>query len=316
MNRTCRAAAALILCLGTQAAAAQINKPVQQKGRPAPEKSGPQKSAPQSAARGPICQKVAPSEIINGIYLQVERRPADPKTLAALEARLAAGELSVKEIVRQLALSEDFKNSLVKGRAPEEAVALVHERLLARPPVAGETAKLVESARANGFDAVVNSIVDGPEYGRLFGDQAVPGRPVRLRVCDLPARLHQDDNVGDGQHMTTDVKFTADGRVESVTKLNNSGRAGGFCGRVAFWLFDEQGGVIDIVGPSPEQVWCVRGVEPGSEGLSEAWRAVLSRDMFARVRAVAIIQTRDDASPRDLTRENVARARASKQQLR
>jgi hypothetical protein len=259
--------------------------------------------------RAPICQKVAPSEIINGVYLQVTRHPADPKTLAALEPRLAGAELSVKDIVRQLALSEEFKNSFVKARAPEEAIALVHERLLARPPNPKEAASLAVSARANGFDFIVNSIIDGPEYGELFGERAVPGRPVRLRVCDQPARLQQDDNVGDGQHMTTAVKLTADGRIESVTKIRNSEQARGFCGRVAFWLFDEQGSVVDIVGPSREQVWCVKGASPGSDERSEEWRTGLSRDVFTRVRAVAIIHTRDDANPREFTRENVTRAR-------
>jgi hypothetical protein len=303
MIKTFQATAALFLCFGTQAAA-QLTKPA------------PQKSRPQTVAREPICQKVAPSEIINGIYLQVARHPADPKTLAALEARLSGGELSVKDIVRQLALSEEFKSSFVKARAVGEAVALVHERLLARPPSAVEAAKWAESARANGFDFVVNSIIDGPEYGELFGDRAVPGRPVRLRVCDQPARLRQDDNVGDGQHMTTAVRFTADGRIESATKMKNSEQSSGFCGRVAFWLFDEQGGVLNIVGPSREQVWCVKGPGLGPDERSEEWQTVLPRDVFTRVRAVAIIHTRDDANPRDFTRENVARARATKQQLR
>jgi hypothetical protein len=124
--------------------------------------------------RAPICPKVAPSETINGVYLQVARHPADPKTLAALEPRLGGGELSVKELVRQLALSEEFKSSFVKARAPEEAIAVVHERLLARPPSPKEAADLAVSARANGFDFIVNSIIDGPEYGELFGERAVP----------------------------------------------------------------------------------------------------------------------------------------------
>lgn len=303
MIKICKATVAILLCLGTQAAA-QIAKPT------------PRKSKPQTMARAPICPKVAPSEIINGVYLQVARHPADPKTLAALEPRLAGGELSVKELVRQLALSEEFKSGFVKARAPEEAIALVHERLLARPPSPGEAAGLAVSARANGFDFIVNSIIDGPEYGELFGERAVPGRPVRLRVCDQPARLQQDDNVGDGQHMMTAVKLTADGRIESVTKIRHSEQASGFCGRVAFWLFDEQGSVVDIVGPSREQVWCVKGIGPGSDEQSEEWRMGLPPDVFTRVRAVAIIHTRDDANPRDFTRENVTRARATKQRLR
>jgi hypothetical protein len=307
MSKTCRAAAALLLFLGTQAAA--------QTARPKPPaKPAPQKSRPQTVASAPICEKVTPSEIINGVYLQVARHPADPKTLADLGPRLAGGELSVKEIVRQLALSEEFKSNFAKARAPEQAIALVHERLLARPPNAAEAARLAESARANGFEFVVNSIIDGQEYGELFGERAVPGRPVRLRVCDQPSKLQQDDNVGDGRHMTTSVKFTADGRVESVTKLNSSEQPGGFCGRVAFWLFDGQGSVVDVIGPSREQVWCVR-VGGNPDERSEEWKMGLPRDVFARVRAVAIIHTRDDASPRDFTRENVARARATKQQL-
>lgn len=293
----------LFLLCGTRAPARIVESLVQSDG-------------PQSTAAVSDCQPVKPSEIVNGIYLQVTGQPAAPQAASGLEAKLAAGQSSVKEIVRQLALSAEFKSRFVAARGVEEAVDLLHQRLLARRPRPEEIVKWAAVVRAQGIDFAVNSLIDGQEYGELFGANSVPGRPVRLRVCGLPGKLQQHDEVSRGQHLTTEVTISAKGRIESVTHVKNLGAADGFCGRVAFWLFDQQGNIVDIAGPPREQLWCVKGVNSGPAERSEEWHAEISEEILRKVAAVAIMHARGESDPRDMTRENVEKARQTKQRLK
>lgn len=270
----------------------------------------------QVAEPAPDCRQAEPSEIVRGLYLQVLGRPAEPKAASELESALGGGRTSVKEAVRQLALSDEFEGRLVEGRPLEEAVAAVHERLLARAPRAEEAAKWVETARAGGVDAVVNSLIDGEEYGRLFGEWAVPGRPVTLRACAAAPEFERQDAFGEGEQMTTRVTFTRAGRVESMTRVRTTAARGGFCGRVAFWLFDEQGEVFEVIGPPKEKTWCVKAGDPAQSEKEEKWGATLPPERLGRAKSVAILHARGGADPRSLTREHVERARKSRQDLR
>lgn len=305
MTKAFRAAsAALSIFLLTQAAYARHDDGQTQGG------------GAQAAARAPDCRKVEPSEIVRGVYLQVLGRPAEPKAVKELESGLADGRTSVKEVVRQLALSDEFESTFIAGGALEEAVAAVHERLLARPPRADEAARWVESARAGGLDAVVNSLIDGEEYGRLFGESAVPGRPVTLRACGPAPVLERQDTFNEGEQMTTRVTFTDAGRVESVTRVKTSAARGGFCGRVAFWLFDEEGDVFEVFGPPRDKPWCVKAGDPAQSEKEEKWSANLSPEKLGKVKSVAIVHGRGASDPRDFTREHVERARKTRQNLR
>lgn len=270
----------------------------------------------QAPARAPDCRKVEPSEVVRGAYLQVLGRPAEPKAASELAAGLAGGRTSVKEVVRQLVLSEEFGSKYVAGRPLEEAVAAVHERLLARPPRGDEAASWVEAARARGLDSVVISIIDGEEYDRLFGESAVPGRPVTLRLCAPAPALERQDYFGEGEQMTTRVSFAQAGRVESVTRVRTSAARGAFCGRVAFWLFDDQGEVFEVVAPPRSKPWCVKAGDPGQAEREETWKAELPPDMLARVKSVAIVHARGASDPGAFTREHVEKAQKTRQNLR
>jgi hypothetical protein len=258
----------------------------------------------------------APEELVKGIYQQLLERVPDPDTVQTLTAQLAAGTKKVQDLVRDAALSDEFKGKYMQGRAEEAAVRLLYQRILARGGSPQEYQPWVEAARAQGLAHVVNGLIDGPEYAREFGVSGVPGRPVVLRACRFPATLNRDEEVGPGQRMTTTLMLSADGQIALVTKSTSQNAGPGFCGRVALWLLDEHDGVVGVVGPARGERWCIGGPPPRPLERTDEWRGQIDPDTLLKVSAFAVLQTSAASDPLDPTRENTAKAKQSKQGLR
>jgi hypothetical protein len=117
--------------------------------------------------------------VVDAVYRQVLERPVGGEG-AELAARLDVGKISVKEIVRRIAKSPEHRQRFLlpggrSGRAG--AITTLYDHLLDRAP---------DEAGLRGFllggqelTAIVDVMLDSPEYEQRFGHDVVPGADVR-----------------------------------------------------------------------------------------------------------------------------------------
>ncbi|MEB3337469.1 MAG: phycobilisome rod-core linker polypeptide [Leptolyngbyaceae bacterium] len=114
--------------------------------------------------------------VIKAAYLQVFGRDVyESQRLTVLEIKLENGEITVREFVRQLAKSDLFRKLYWTSLYVTKAVEYIHRRLLGRPTYGRqEINKYFDICAKQGFYALVDAIIDSPEYSEVFNEDAVP----------------------------------------------------------------------------------------------------------------------------------------------
>lgn len=260
---------------------------------------------------GAKCSESA--ELVNGLYLQVLGRPVGPEEKTARAAKLDGKELSVKGLARELASSAEYAERFLTPLTAEEAIQLLHQRLLARTADKEDSERWLAVVKTQGFKPLIDGLIDSREYAESFGEWGVPGRPVLLRACRFPVKLKRDDTVGGGRQITTELTISETGQVEAVTTLKNSSAQEGFCGKVGLWLLDRDGNVVERLGPTKERVWCVKGRDTDQHEKTTQWQAEIPEHKLRAVSAVAVLHSAGSKDPLVLTGENIAAAAQNKQ---
>jgi Ca2+-binding EF-hand superfamily protein len=115
--------------------------------------------------------------VVDELYRHMLERSADAGSQGWVD-RLNGGT-TVREIVRQIAQSPEhmqrFFNSSEGATANQNAVATLYRHILSRQPDAGGLRTMTDVANRQGRAAVVDTIVNSPEYMRSVGDWGVPG---------------------------------------------------------------------------------------------------------------------------------------------
>ena len=114
--------------------------------------------------------------VIRACYRQVFGRDVyQGQELTAAETKLENGEISVREFVKILAKSNTFRNLYWTSLYVVKAVEYIHRRLLGRPTYGRqEINKYFDICAKQGFYALVDAIIDSPEYSEAFGEDTVP----------------------------------------------------------------------------------------------------------------------------------------------
>ncbi|MBC6481564.1 MAG: phycobilisome rod-core linker polypeptide [Hormoscilla sp. GM7CHS1pb] len=114
--------------------------------------------------------------IIRACYLQVFGRDVyEGQRLKSAENRLENGDITVREFIRMLAKSDVFRNMYWSSLYVMKAVEYIHRRLLGRVTYGRqETNKYFDICAKQGFYALVDAILDSPEYSESFGEDTVP----------------------------------------------------------------------------------------------------------------------------------------------
>ena len=114
--------------------------------------------------------------VIRACYRQVFGRDVfQGQELRTAENRLENGEISVRDFVRALAKSDTFRNLYWTSLYVVKAVEYIHRRLLGRPTYGRqEMNKYFDLCSKKGFYALVDAIIDSPEYVEAFGEDTVP----------------------------------------------------------------------------------------------------------------------------------------------
>jgi tetratricopeptide (TPR) repeat protein len=113
-------------------------------------------------------------DLIHWIYEQIFDRRADESGLVTYGGALHRGEKSVKDVVRILAHSKEYKDRYIEGIAIEDAVNICFERLLARTASESEREMYGEIAQTNEFDKLIDVVIESEEYRANFGKDDVP----------------------------------------------------------------------------------------------------------------------------------------------
>lgn len=125
---------------------------------------------------------------INAIYRQVmdvfAGIPPTYLRLSEAESRLKNGEISVREFVRRLGRSENYRKRFFDPYPNSKVIELLTKHFLGRAPISQEEIRKYNRILANqGLGAAVDALVDSPEYLSVFNEDVVPFR----RYPTLPA---------------------------------------------------------------------------------------------------------------------------------
>jgi phycobilisome core-membrane linker protein len=114
--------------------------------------------------------------VIRACYLQVFGRAVyEGQRQKVAEIKLENGEIPVREFVRSLAKSELFRKMYWTSLYVCKAIEYIHRRLLGRPTYGRqENNKYFDICAKKGFYALVDAIIDSPEYSQTFGEDTVP----------------------------------------------------------------------------------------------------------------------------------------------
>ncbi len=134
-------------------------------------------------------------QVVNAAYMQVLERPANRLVTDPLVAQLMQGQSSVREIVRELAMSPDHRQRFLSANtlsARNDAIAALYRHLLGRAPDE-EGLRAHAEALVNGDPTqVIDTLIDSPEYQQSFGNDTVPGG--RARYCGADASTRTELN--------------------------------------------------------------------------------------------------------------------------
>ena len=114
--------------------------------------------------------------VIRAAYRQVFGRELyDGQRLKTAEIKLENGDITLREFIRMLAKSEVFRKMYWTSLYVMKSVEYIHRRLLGRPTYGRqETNRYFDICAKQGFYALVDAIIDSPEYNEAFGEDTIP----------------------------------------------------------------------------------------------------------------------------------------------
>ena len=124
------------------------------------------------------------NRVMSDIYRTILDRGVDQGAQSWVN-RLANGEVTVKELVRGLANSQEYQQRFGQTRIfgaqnHQNAVADLYRRLLDREADASGLQAWTRTAQQRGLSAVVDGLMDSQEYASKYGDWGVPGSGLRF----------------------------------------------------------------------------------------------------------------------------------------
>ena len=115
--------------------------------------------------------------VIRAVYRQVlgNAYVMESERLPIPESQLRQGDISVREFVRQVALSELYRSRFFDNNPRYRSIELNFKHLLGRAPESYEEmnnhSQILDEG---GYEAEINSYLDSDEYTQYFGDNIVP----------------------------------------------------------------------------------------------------------------------------------------------
>ena len=115
--------------------------------------------------------------VIRAAYRQVmgNAHVLDSQRLESAESQLRNGDITVKDFVRAVGLSDLYRSKFFEAASPYRFVELNFKHLLGRAPQdQTEIAEHVKLYNDQGYEAEINSYINSDEYLNNFGENIVP----------------------------------------------------------------------------------------------------------------------------------------------
>jgi len=118
-------------------------------------------------------------QVVNELYRHMLERGADAGS-AHWSQQLESGRATVRDIVRQIAKSDEHTQRFWRQEAGEDApyfraVGTLYRHILGRQPDAAGARSWANEGARSGVGAIVDQIAGSREYDNQFGDWGVPG---------------------------------------------------------------------------------------------------------------------------------------------
>lgn len=121
------------------------------------------------------------AHLVNQIYQQVLERSilkADEEStdsgLMYYSDKLRRGEMSIRDVVRDLGLSQEYAQRFIIPNTNANAVRFCYKHFLAREPEAKGLHYWIQQSMISDWSVVIKGLVDSDEYTERFGNDAVP----------------------------------------------------------------------------------------------------------------------------------------------
>lgn len=115
-------------------------------------------------------------KVILAAYRQVfGRLPYEGQRLSVAEIKLENGDITLREFIKTIAKSDAFRKLYWTPLYVVKAIEYIHRRLLGRPTYGRqEMNNYFDICAKKGFYALIDEIIDSPEYLEAFGEDTVP----------------------------------------------------------------------------------------------------------------------------------------------
>lgn len=146
------------------------------------------------------------SATLNAAYRRLfkENRSLDFHRNASLDSRFLNGQLTTRELIRDMLCSDMYINFILANNSNFRFVALCFERVLGRPALQDEVYQWSSLLASEGLNSFAAKLTGSAEYLEAFGDDVVPfRRSEKLSSSDqdmpaLPKELSIKRYVGPG----------------------------------------------------------------------------------------------------------------------
>jgi Ca2+-binding EF-hand superfamily protein len=133
---------------------------------------------PSLAAAQQTCTPDA-NQVVNELYRHMLERSADSGAQHWVQ-QLQSGRMTVKQVVREIAISQEHNQRFWRTETGEEApyfraVGTLYRHVLGRQPDAAGARHWANVGAQRGTTAVVDELVNSAEYNNQFGDWGAPG---------------------------------------------------------------------------------------------------------------------------------------------
>jgi Phycobilisome Linker polypeptide/Domain of unknown function (DUF4214) len=112
--------------------------------------------------------------LVKQLFNQVLERDPDTPGLIAYGSVLSRGEWSVRDAVRSMGLSDEYRDKFITPLTTADAIRKCYKHFLAREADLPGLEAWEIFAVANGFRKVIDSFADCDEYSERFGNDQVP----------------------------------------------------------------------------------------------------------------------------------------------
>lgn len=150
------------------------------------------------------------TRVVSEVYRHILERGVDQGAQTWTQ-RLANGQITVKELVRQVAKSQEHmqrfgQTESGEGQPFERAVARMYRHILGRQADNSGQRYWTNIAQQRGLAAVVDGFVDSEEYSGNFGDWGVPGSGG-VRFCANNANTRNNPNTSSSAQPLDNQRF-------------------------------------------------------------------------------------------------------------